>query len=343
MIITSAPLRFSLVGGGSDLPSFTKQYQGRVLSSSINKRVYITLNFSFSGDYRISYSKLEHAQSIDEIQHVLVRSCLKKVGWNGPGLEITSIADVPSDGTGLGSSSAFTVALLLGLHRLMGTNISKYELAKEACEVEINMARAPIGRQDQFASAFGGLNEFTFSNDAVVVKKLTGNLFKAEYRMIEKLNNHLLFFHFKAPRNANEILSKQGNLLESDEGSVESTIQMADLALSARNAILNGDLTSLGHYMTQGWSLKCQLNGDMDNPKILEILDFAKGPKVMGAKLMGAGGGGFLAIMAKPENHEYIKRSLESRYPYFPIRLESAGPTYLETTGGPYFGTRLRK
>ena len=343
MIITSAPLRFSLVGGGSDLPSFTKQYQGRVISSSINKRVYITLNLSFSGDYRISYSKLENVQSIDEIQHVLVRSCLEKVGWDGPGLEITSIADVPSDGTGLGSSSAFTVALLLGLHRLMGNNITKYELASQACEVEIDMARSPIGRQDQFASAFGGLNEFTFSNDEVVVKKLMGNFIKVEDRMIQTLNSHLLFFYFKAPRNANEILRKQGNLLESNNQSVESTIQLADLALSARNAILNGDLTSLGHYITQGWSLKCQLNGDIDNPKILDILDFAKGPKVIGAKLMGAGGGGFLAIMAEPENHEYIRRRLESRYPYFPIRLETVGPTYFETTGGRYFGTRLRK
>jgi len=343
MIITSAPLRFSLVGGGSDLPAFTKQYKGRVISSSINKRVYITLNLSFSGDYRISYSKLENVQSIGEIQHVLVRSCLEKVGWDGPGLEITSIADVPSDGTGLGSSSAFTVALLLGLNRLMGNNITKYELANQACEVEIDMARSPIGRQDQFASAFGGLNEFTFSNDEVVVKKLMGNHFKGEDRMIQKLNAHLLFFHFKMPRNANEILSKQGILLESDNRSVESTIQLADLALSARDSILKGDLTSLGHLMTQGWTLKSQLNGDLDNPKILDILDFAKRPKVMGAKLMGAGGGGFLAIMAEPENHEYIKRHLESRYPLFPIRLETAGPTYLETTGGPYFGTRLRK
>lgn len=343
MIIASAPLRFSLVGGGSDLPSFTKQYQGRVISSSINKRVYITLNLSFSGYYRISYSKLENVQSIDEIQHVLVRSCLEKVGWDGPGLEITSIADVPSDGTGLGSSSAFTVALLLGLHRLMGNNITKYELASQACEVEIDMARSPIGRQDQFASAFGGLNEFTFSNDEVVVKKLMGNLIKVEDRMIQTLNSHLLFFYFKAPRNANEILRKQGNLLESNNQSVESTIQLADLALSARDAILKGDLTSLGHHMTQGWTLKCQLNGDIDNPKILDILDFAKGPKVIGAKLMGAGGGGFLAIMAEPENHEYIRRRLESRYPYFPIRLETVGPTYFETTGGRYFGTRLRK
>ena len=322
MILTSAPLRFSLIGGGSDLPAFTNSSTGRVLSCSINKRVYVTLNKNFSGRYRIAYSKLEDVGSIDEINHILVKSCLEKVNWSGPGLEITSVADVPSNGTGLGSSSAFTVALLLGLNRLNGVKISKYDLAIQACEVEIELAKSPIGRQDQFASTVGGLNEFVFHKSQVEINRVRQVYAWSSRKLINNLNQHLLFFHFNSTRNANEILSRQSELITQDLTYHNMTSELAQLALDAKRFLKRSDFQSLGRIMTEGWAIKCRLNGDLENGEICEILNFANESCVYGAKLLGAGGGGFVAILAHPKHHDFIKSSLKQKYPLTDIQVE---------------------
>jgi len=341
MIITSAPLRISFAGGGSDLPSFTKSNTGRVVSATINKRVYVTLNPSFSGNYRVSYSKLENVARINDIQHPLVRSCLEKVGWAGPGLEITSIADVPSNGTGLGSSSAFTVALLLGLNKLQNKAISQHQLAIQACEVEIEMANSPIGMQDQFASAFGGLNEFVFKKNGVCVNKFTGRRSQSERRITDSINRHILFFHLNNPRDANQILGRQSSLLTENGESLRLTHELANLATEAKRALIKQDFKELGRIVTTGWELKSALNGDLENAEIAEILNFARDSRVLGAKLLGAGGGGFLAILASPKNHDYVKLFMNDRYPIVGIRLESSGPYFIDTSGGNYVGKQL--
>jgi len=326
VIVSSAPLRFSLVGGGSDLPSFTDHSIGRVVSASIDKRVYITLNHSFSNKYRIAYSKLEIVDSIESIDHILVKSCLKKVDWRGPALEITSIADVPSSGTGLGSSSAFTVALLFGLYAMQGKRVTRHEIAVQACEVEIGMAGSPIGRQDQFASAIGGLNEFTFHKDVVDVNRISSRVIKRNEHILRKLNNNLMFFHLEAPRNANRILETQSNLIMQDVISQSLTTQLADLATLAKKSLARGDLAELGSLMTLGWEIKSKLNGDFENHNLVKMIDFVKQPHIFGGKLLGAGASGFFAILVKPENHGYVNASISQDFRAFPIKLANSGP-----------------
>jgi D-glycero-alpha-D-manno-heptose-7-phosphate kinase len=326
VIVSSAPLRISLVGGGSDLPSFTDHSIGRVVSASIDKRVYITLSHSFSDMYRISYSKLEIVDSIESINHILVKSCLKKVDWRGPALEITSIADVPSSGTGLGSSSAFTVALLFGLYAMQGKKVASHEIALQACEVEIDMAGSPIGRQDQFASAIGGLNEFTFHKEIVDVERISSRVTKRNEHILRKLNDNLLFYHLEAPRNANRILETQSNLITQDVTSQSLTAHLAELATLAKKALIRGDLTQLGNLMTLGWEIKSKLNGDFENLDLVEMIDFVRQPNVLGGKLLGAGASGFFAILAKPENHGYVHATMAQRFKAFPIKLVNSGP-----------------
>ena len=333
MIISSAPLRLSLNGGGSDLPAFTKHHAGRVISVPLDKRVYITLHYSFDNGYRVAYSKIENCRSIDQIQHKLVRFALEKVKWDGPGLEITSIADVPSTGTGLGASSAFTVALLNGLYHLKGEKVSKNELANAACEVEILLAKEPIGMQDQYASAFGGLNQFDFLDRFnVLVEPIFLGKSKEEQVFLDEFNRSLLFFHVNLERNANTILEYQSKNIDLDTTNIDRSLSLVELATKTRNTVILGDFETLGTLMTKGWEIKCELNGDNKDPVLMDLLNWVKNSGIYGGKLLGAGGGGFLALLAHPSKHEMIRSDLGNRFREYNAKIVISGPT-IQTIG----------
>ena len=325
MIISSAPLRFSLNGGGSDLPSYFQRFPGSVVSIPLDKRVYVTLHESFTGQYRIAYSKIEYCSDLNDIQHPIVAACLKYLEWQGPGLEITSIADVPSTGTGLGSSSAFTVALLAGILKLQKKRVSPHALAEMACEVEIQILQSPIGYQDQFASALGGLNVFHFSAKSGVQHESVFESQESAGEFVRRLNSELLFFHIDQPRSANDILARQQKSLRDQSDAIEITHKMVELAAQSVEAIQHMNIPLLGELLSEGWNLKSSLNGDHSDPLLKSLLNWVEEGPIYGAKLLGAGGGGFLAVLASVENHEMIRYQLKGFREYH-ANTEIRGP-----------------
>ena len=326
MLISSSPLRFSLNGGGSDLPSYLESNNGLSVAMPINKRVYITLHGSFSGNYRIAYSKIEEAESIEEIQHPIVRATLELLKWSGPGLEITSIADVPSHGTGLGSSSAFTVALISGILNLQNRELSNFEIAKLACEVELEVLESPIGYQDQYGCAMGDINEMRFYKGGIVEVVPLFSKIEDKLLFTQKINNSLLFFHINQPRSANKILGEQQLKIRKDPNAAFTTSKMVDLAEETITCIKKMDIPALGSLLTSGWKLKSSINGDDSDIYLSEIFDWCESSPIYGAKLLGAGGGGFLAVLAEKKYHQTLVESLKNKCNKYDAKVEISGP-----------------
>jgi D-glycero-alpha-D-manno-heptose-7-phosphate kinase len=305
MIVTRAPLRVSFLGGGSDLPSFYRQFGGCVISMAIDQSVYVTVNRKFDDRIRVSYSKTEEVDHPDELEHPLVRECLKYMNIS-KGVEITSVADVHSKGTGLGSSSTFTAALLCGLHRFLGKTISPQELAEATCKIEIQRCGDPIGKQDQYAAAFGGMNWIEFFPDETVrVQKLSLSL-----ESIESFQKHLLFFYTGITRNASQVLRSHSKSFGEDREKIEAVQQMKALALKFRDDLEGGRFHQLGSLLHQGWKLKSGLHSDISNHEIDTWYDLALKAGASGGKLLGAGAGGFLMFYAPPERHDEIEEAL---------------------------------
>lgn len=325
MLISSAPLRFSLNGGGSDLPSFLEHADGLAVSMPLNKRVYITLHESFSGHFRVAYSKIEEAENIQDIQHPIVRATLGLLDWNGPGLEITSIADVPSNGTGLGSSSAFTVALISGISHLQGRALSPFEIAKLACEVEIEILKSPIGYQDQYGCAMADLNSYSFFHGGKVEVEPVFENPTDKMIFLQHLNDSLLFFRVNQPRSANTILDRQQTKLRNELSAIELTNKMVKLAKDSIACIRANNLEQLGKLLTLGWGLKSELNGDALDPTISGLYEWSLSSPIYGAKLLGAGGGGFLAVLADEKYHREVIDHLTQHHKKYDARVEISG------------------
>lgn len=322
MLISSAPLRFSLTGGGSDLPKFLEHADGLVVSMPLNKRVYLTFHESFSGDFRISYSNIENVRNIADIQHPLVRASLELLEWKGFGLEITSIADVPSNGSGLGASSAFTVALISGISKLQGRSLMPIEIAKLACEVEIEILKSPIGYQDQYACALADLNAYHFFRGGnVEVTPIFENP-SDKLKFVKKLNNSLLFFRINQPRSTNSILNFQQEKLKNDLSAIELTEKMVKLAGDSITSIRTNDLVQLGHLMTLGWELKSKLNGDNLDTVVTSLYEWSLNAPIYGAKLTGAGKGGFFAILADKKYHQEVIEQLSKSHKKYDAKVE---------------------
>ena len=334
MIVSSAPLRISFNGGGSDLDSFTNRSVGRVVSASLDKNVYVAINPSFGDSYRITYSRSEIVSSISEIQHPLVRNVLLEMNWEGPPLEITSMADVPSLGTGLGSSSAFTVALIRGIAHLQGKHYSAETTAITACKVEIDYSKEVVGRQDQFASSFGGFNFFQFqANGNVKTRSLLNEDSVSIPSLISVLNSHMLTFHLNRPRQTSQILAAQQNTILVSDEAYAATKQLACLAEDTFKAILNSDVELIGKLMYEGWKIKSLLNGDMKDPLIIEIMTRLDSTSAYGGKLLGAGGGGFLVIFANPSSHNEIKETFGSLMPLYEMSISIQEPKLIDMRG----------
>jgi D-glycero-alpha-D-manno-heptose-7-phosphate kinase len=290
MIITRSPLRISLGGGGTDLPSYYRKHSGFLIAAAIDRYVYITLHQTFQQELIIKYSKLEHANSVDEVQHPIVREALKVAGIDKPHMEITSMADIPS-GTGLGSSGSFTTALLKALHAYKKNIVHPRELAEQACDIEINKLGEPIGKQDQYIAAYGGITCFQFlPDDRVEAKPLN-----VDAETLYNLEDNLLLFFTGFSRSAGSILKEQDQKSrQADSAMTENLHFVKELGYQSMEALESGNLVRFGELMNTHWERKKQRSGGMSNGKIDEWYTHAMANGAVGGKLIGAGGGGFL-------------------------------------------------
>lgn len=319
MIITRAPFRVSFCGGGSDLPSFYEKYGGCVLSTTIRKYMYLTIhNYFYKDQIVLKYSQTETVRDYDEIEHKYFKQCLRDFGIKG--VEISSMADIPS-GTGLGSSSSFTVALLHLLHTYKGQYVSKYKLAKDACEVEIGKLGEPIGKQDQFAAAFGGLKFYEFlPNGFVNVEPII--MAQESYKQLEE---NILMFYLGGTHLASVILKEQSaNIKAVDKAAVQR--RMCDITHTLKDELQNNNVDIMGELLHENWILKKSLASGISNPLIDDVYDRALKAGATGGKLLGAGGAGFM-IFYVPDNKKAAVREVLSDFREMDFEMDNSGAT----------------
>lgn len=309
MILSKTPLRMSFVGGGSDLPSFYRDEVGAVLSTSIDKYMYITVNRKFDGRIRLSYTRTEEVDNPEQIEHPLVQHALKMVGIEG-GIEIASLADIPSKGSGLGSSSSFTVGLLNVLYAYRNQYASKEKLACQACEIEINRCREPIGKQDQYAAAFGGLNLIRFHPD----ESVSVDPVICTPSIMQRLEDSILVFFTGRTRSASAVLIEQSKaLFESDRKVLMR--RMVQLAFELKRELEAGSIDNFGAILNENWQRKRQLSAGITDHQIDGWYSIGIKNGALGGKLLGAGNGGFMMFYAHPEYHEKIIAGLSELQP----------------------------
>lgn len=290
MIITRSPLRISLGGGGTDLPSYYRKYEGFLISAAINKYVYINLHDTFVDNLIIKYSKMEEVTHIEDIKHPIIRESLKLLGFEARYLEIASLADIPA-GTGLGSSGSFTCSLLKALHAHKNNIITPADLAEQACHIEIDILKEPVGKQDQYTSAFGGINCFSFSkDDRVRAEKLN-----ISQETLYNLEDHLLLFFSGYSRSASKVLKEQDDKSKNNDSSMIDNLHFVkELGYKSKIAFEQGDLEEFANLMNIHWEHKKQRSDAMSNNRINTWYEVAIKNGALGGKLIGAGGGGFL-------------------------------------------------
>ena len=290
MIITRTPLRISLGGGGTDLASYYREHSGFVISAAIDKYVYITLHDTFEQEFIIKYSKTEVVKSVDEIKHPIIREALKIVPVSAPHLEVVSMSDIPA-GTGLGSSGSFTVGLLRALHAHNKNTITRQQLAEDACHIEIDLLGEPIGKQDQYIAAFGGITSFLFNPDG----RVNVQPVQISAETLYNLEDNLLLFFTGFKRSASAILAEQDNRSrERDACMIDHLHHIKRFGYDSKAALEAGDLHGFAEIMHQHWQLKRQRSNSMTNSCIDEYYELARANGALGGKLIGAGGGGFL-------------------------------------------------
>ena len=322
MIITRTPFRVSFAGGGSDLKEFySKNGYGAVVSAAINKYMYIVIHPYFHDKIRLKYSKTEDVETVDEIQHPIVRECMRKAALER-GVEIASFADVPA-GTGLGSSSAFTVGLLNALYAYKGKVVSKERLAAEACEIEIDILKEPIGKQDQYAVAYGSINYIKFNKDETV--DISPILLAEPAR--KKLEDRLCLYYIGGKRKAGDILNEQKRNMLNEE-KFQNLRKMVTLADELRDVLNKENADPLGALLHKGWLYKKELAGGISNEGIDGLYNKALEHGATGGKLLGAGGAGFLLFYSN--NHESLKKHLGCKVLPFSIDREGAKIIFYE-------------
>lgn len=295
MIIARSPLRVTLGGGGTDLPSYYEKFGGFLIAAAIDKYVYITLHDTFVSDLIVKYSELERVPDATTLKHPILREAFALVGMAGHALELTSMADIPA-GTGLGSSGSFTTALLKALHAHKKNLVHPAELAAQACEVELDRLKAPIGKQDQYIAAYGGVTCFNFLPDG----KVEAWPLKISDETRDNLEDNLLLFFTGYSRSASTILKEQDQKSkQADSAMIENLHFVKELGLQSQRALEAGNLREFARLMDVHWQRKKQRSGGMTNPKINEWYDRAMASGALGGKLIGAGGGGFLMFYAE--------------------------------------------
>jgi D-glycero-alpha-D-manno-heptose-7-phosphate kinase len=295
MIIVRSPLRITLGGGGTDLPSYYRDHEGFLIAAAVDKYVYVTAIKPFTPGIYLKYSSIEHVEKIDDVQHPIVRESLKQFDLGVPQIEITTLADIPA-GTGLGSSGSFTTALLRALHAHAKSIIHPRELAEQACHIEIDLLGEPIGKQDQYIASFGGLTCFTFCRDGTVKAEPLGISDETRHA----LEDNLLLFFTGFSRSASQILKDQDSRTKShDSAMIDNLHYVKDLGMRSKAALERGDLAGFGRLMHEHWENKRKRSGGMSNPRIDTWYNLAMENGATGGKLIGAGGGGFLMFYAE--------------------------------------------
>lgn len=315
MIIVQSPLRISLFGGGTDFPEYYLQEGGCVLSTAIDKYIFVVIKRRYDDKLRIGYTRTEMVDSVDEIQHELIREALRITGIN-KGVEITTMGDIPA-GSGLGSSSAVSVGALNAMYTSLGENVHAARLAREACEIEIERLKKPIGVQDQYISAFGGLRFIEFNTDGTiqVERVVLDELVK------RRLNENLLIFFTGVTRQADTILAEQQVNISQRMAVLRELKQMT---YTARHELESGNIDALGHLLHESWMLKKQLASRISNGMIEEAYQAARNAGALGGKISGAGGGGFLLLYCPYQRREAVREALKELQE-LPFRLEPDG------------------
>ena len=295
MIIARAPLRVTLGGGGTDLPSYYEKFGGFLIAAAIDKYVYITVHETFVSDVIVKYSELERVTDATKLRHPIFREVFALLCMDGHGLELASMADIPA-GTGLGSSGSFTISLLKALHAYKKNLVHPADLAAQACDIELNRLKEPIGKQDQYIAAYGGVTCFKFLPDG----KVEAWPLKISDETRDNLEDNLLLFFTGYSRSASAILKEQDQKSkQSDAAMIENLHFVKDLGLQSQRALESGNQSEFARLMDVHWQRKKQRSGGMSNPKINEWYDLAMANGALGGKLIGAGGGGFLMFYAE--------------------------------------------
>ncbi len=316
MIITQTPLRVSFAGGGTDLKSFYSRGMGCVVSSAIDKYIYVIVKERFDSKIYINYSQKEVVDRVEEINHDLVREAMIMTGIRD-GIEITTLADIPSEGTGLGSSSSVTVGLLNAFYSIRGVLKTREELAREACQIEIDRIAKPIGKQDQYIAAYGGLRMFSFlQDDSVETEEID-----IDTDVIRKLSARLMLFFSHQTRKAENILEEQKRRTSQIMEPLSNIVKLAE---SAKTALYQGEYRQIGEILDAGWRLKRSLVDTISNGEIDEMYLRAIRAGARGGKICGAGGGGFLFLYCEPEHQEKVREELRE-YKELPVSLAKDG------------------
>ncbi|MDO8488275.1 MAG: GHMP kinase [bacterium] len=302
MIITQTPLRISFLGGGTDFPDFYRQYGGGVLTTAIDKYVYCIVKERFDKQIYVNYSVKEVVDRVEDLQHELVREALRETGVK-QGIEITFLSDVPAAGSGLGSSSSVTVGVLNALYQQQGLAVTAEQLAQHACDIEINILKKPIGVQDQYIAAYGGVNFIEFKKGGEINVEQLG----LGEEQLDDLKSYLMVFFTGKTRQAAAVLQEQkANINKKNKILVE----MAQQAREGKELLLKGKLVQLGHLLDEGWQLKKQLASKISDSEIDTLYQAAKKAGAIGGKISGAGGGGFLTLFVPTSRREKVRKAM---------------------------------
>jgi len=319
VIIVRTPLRISFLGGGTDFDDFYLNHGGAVLSTTIDKSVFVIVNKRFDDLVYVNYSTKEIVEKYDRVEHDLVREAMRISGIE-KGIEITTLADVPAEGTGLGSSSSITVGLLNALHTYRGETKTAEKLAQEACHIEVDILRKPIGKQDQYIAAYGGIRLITFEKNSIKLEKI-----ELQPKDKEWLNDALLLFNTGIKRRSARILSDQKNNINQ---SLAILGEVKNLAFKARGALLEGAFDDFGSIIHQGWILKKKFASGISNTEIDDIYETARKAGVIGGKITGAGGGGYLLLYCPDKKKDNVRRALHGLQE-LPFCLEETGSSVI--------------
>lgn len=308
MIVSRAPVRFSLGGGGTDLPAYAREHGGFVVAAAVDKFVFVCVARRFYDSIRLAYSETETVASVDQIKHRIFREALRMTGLTG-GLELHSLADVPAN-TGLGSSSSFTVALLNGLHAFQRESVPAEQLAQEACRLEIDVLGEPIGKQDQYIAAYGGISAMTFHPDGRVdVERLP-----VREEVIDELESNLVIFYSGVERAASSVLVQQQHAIAEDrDAAVQRMHRIKALGHDTRRILLAGQIDTYGEMLHEHWTNKRKLASNMADASIDEHYEAARKAGAIGGKLMGAGGGGFFMFYVRAADRRRVHEALAAR------------------------------
>lgn len=321
MIISRTPFRVSLFGGGTDFPDYYLNSNcgyGVVISTSINMYTYMTINKKFDDMIRVSYSKTEHVDCVDKIEHNLIREAMKIVGIN-KGVDIVYMADIPLDsaGIGLASSSALSVGILNALYAYKGIHVSAEQLAQEACRIEMEVLKAPIGKQDQYAVAYGGLKRYQFNRDNSVFV----NPIICKKETIDLLEEQLLFFYTGITRESSTVLTEQKANIPLKQHALDQLVQIAN---EAQHALEKNDLSEIGYMLDDAWKIKRKMASNVSNNLIDDMYVSAKNAGALGGKILGAGGGGFLMLYVPVESQKTVRKAM-SNYKEIKVKFDPEG------------------